>query len=78
MKWQRLGGRPNGLGEAHNLFYRLALHMQRDQQGRNLGVSGSPGEYFRHDRARFLTRQRFALVGNTLQGVSDHGIVYIE
>src|SRR6185437_1623333 len=74
MKGQRLCCLTNSLREAHDLFDRLTLHVQRDQQGGNLSVGGSPGEDFGHDCARFFARQRFALVGNPLQGVGDHGV----
>ena len=42
MKRQRLGRGADGLGEAHNLFDRLALHVQRHQQGGDLRVGALP------------------------------------
>ena len=60
VKRQRLGGRTHGLGEAHNFFHRLALHVQGDQQGGNLGVGGTSGENLGHHRARFFAGERFA------------------
>ena len=42
MKGQRLGRGADGFGEAHDLFDRLALHVQRDQQGRDLSIGALP------------------------------------
>src|ERR1700720_3746167 len=70
---QRLGRGTHGFGKPHNLFDGLALHMERHKQGRNLRVGSSARKNFGHNRARFFTRERFTVVGDTLQSVNDHG-----
>ena len=72
VKGQRLGRGAHGLGEADDLFHRLALHVESDQQGRNLSVRGAAGEHLRHDGARFFAGERFSFIGNALQGFGDH------
>ena len=73
VKGQRLGRGTHGLGEADDLFHRLTLHVESDQQGRNLSVRGAAGEHLRHDRTRFFAGEGFSFIGNALQGFSDHG-----
>ena len=55
-----------------NFFYRLAFHVQGDQQGGDLRVGRPAGKDLRHDLACFFPGEGLAMVGDAVQGVGDH------
>src|SRR5258708_9557664 len=67
-------GRANRCGEPDNLFDGLALHVQADEESRDLSVGTFSGQHFVHDRARLVTRERFAVAHNAMQGFEDHAV----
>ncbi len=46
--------------------------MERDEQGRNLGIRAFSRENFRHHLARLFSREGLAVIGNRVQGVNHH------
>ena len=72
MKFQRRGCCANRLREADNLFHRLALHVQRNQECGDLRVAALSGEDFRHHCPSLGALERLAVVSETMKDVSDH------
>jgi len=74
VEFQWNGGGADGLGKADDFFDRLALHVQRNQQRRNLRVRALAGEDFGHHRMRLFAGERLTMVGDAMEGVEDHSI----
>lgn len=74
MEFERNRGGANGFGKSDNFFDRLALHVQCDQQRRNLRVGALAGENLGHDRVRFFARERLTVIGDAMEGVENHSI----
>ena len=74
MKFKRNSSGADGFGESNDFFDRLALHVQRHQQRRNLRVGAVSGKDLGHHRARFFAGERLAMHGDTMQDVEDHDL----
>jgi hypothetical protein len=72
VKLKPRGSGANGLGESDDLLDRFALHVQRDQQRRNLRVAALSSENLAHYSMRFRARKRLAVVGEAMERVEDH------
>src|SRR5262249_55829265 len=59
-------------GEADDLLYSFALHVQRDQQRRNLRVGCGARENLSHDLACHLAREGSTVVRDLMQRLNDH------
>ena len=71
---ERSGCGTNRFRKANNLFHRLALHVQGDQQRRDLRIRRLPGEDFGHYSACLFATERLAMVGEFMQCFRDHRV----
>ena len=69
---QRIGGGADGFGKTDNFFDGLTLHVQGDQQRRNLRVRALAGEDLGHHRTRLFAGERLVVIGDAVEGVEDH------
>jgi len=65
----------DGLRETNDLLNRLALHMERDQQGCNLGIGALAGQNLGHYRPRLFAGERLAMISYAMECVDDHWLV---
>src|SRR5436190_11020878 len=75
MNLQRSCSLSDRLGEANDLFDRLPLHVQSDEQRSNLCVSGTAAEDLRHYIARHFAGERLAMIRHLMQGFDDHAVL---
>jgi len=64
--------RSNRFRETHDFLDRFALHVQGDQQRRDLRIGALAGKNLRHHRTRFLAGQGLAVIGDPVQHFDDH------
>ena len=74
VEFERNGGGADGFGKSDDFFDRLALHVQRHQQRRNLRVRALAGEDLGHHRVGLFAGERLAVNGDAMEGVEDHKI----
>ncbi len=70
VEWNGSGA--DSFGKANNFFDRLALHVQRNQQRRNLRVRALAAEDLRHHSMRLFARERLSVYGDAMEDVEDH------
>ena len=68
----RSGGGADCFRESYYLFDGLTLHVQANEQSADLGLGALAGENFVHDRARLITRERLAVIHDSVQSFQDH------
>jgi hypothetical protein len=74
--WSRGGA--NGFCKPDDLFDGLTLHVQTDQQSRDLSVSARAREHFAHDRAGFFARERLAVVHDSMKSFHNHDLFVVK
>src|SRR5262249_29442818 len=62
----------NCLGETDNLLNRFAFHVKCDQKRADLSIRALTAQHLAHNRARFVTRERLAMIRDSMQDVDDH------